>query len=109
MHDSRGIEIVNLTISLALSAGTLMASAGTPYRLVPAAHFYPCSSLIYLPSTCLGTAAVREAATAAAAAAGPCRLTFTPGEVGENRKERVRKTEGGKRRKGRDHPPNILA
>ena len=41
VHDSRGIEIVNLTISLALSAGTLMASAGTPYRLVPA-HFYPC-------------------------------------------------------------------
>ena len=41
MHDSRGIEIVNFTISLALSAGTLMASAGTPYRLVPA-HFYPC-------------------------------------------------------------------
>jgi len=41
MHDSRGIEIVNFTISLALSAGTLMASAGTPYRLVPAAHFYP--------------------------------------------------------------------
>ena len=40
MHDSRGIEIVNFTISLALSAGTLMASAGTPYRLVPA-HFYP--------------------------------------------------------------------
>ena len=40
-HDSRGIEIVNFTISLALSAGTLMASAGTPYRLVPA-HFYPC-------------------------------------------------------------------
>jgi len=40
VHDSRGIEIVNLTISLALSAGTLMASAGTPYRLVPA-HFYP--------------------------------------------------------------------
>ena len=39
--DSRGIEIVNFTISLALSAGTLMASAGTPYRLVPA-HFYPC-------------------------------------------------------------------
>ena len=35
-----GIEIVNFTISLALSAGTLMASAGTPYRLVPA-HFYP--------------------------------------------------------------------
>ena len=26
--------------TLALSAGTLMASAGTPYRLVPA-HFYP--------------------------------------------------------------------
>jgi len=41
VHDSRGIEIVNFTISLALSAGTLMASAGTPYRLVPA-HFYPC-------------------------------------------------------------------
>ena len=43
VHDSRGIEIVNFTISLALSAGTLMASAGrpTPYRLVPAAHFYP--------------------------------------------------------------------
>jgi len=29
-------SIVNFTISLALSAGTLMASAGTPYRLVPA-------------------------------------------------------------------------
>ena len=28
-------EIVNFAISLALSAGTLMASAGTPYRLVP--------------------------------------------------------------------------
>jgi len=42
VHDSRGIEIVNFTISLALSAGTLMASAGTRYRLVPA-HFYPCS------------------------------------------------------------------
>jgi len=41
VHVSRGIEIVNFTISLALSAGTLMASAGTPYRLVPA-HFYPC-------------------------------------------------------------------
>ena len=43
VHDSRGIEIVNFTTSLALSAGTLMASAGrpTPYRLVPA-HFYPC-------------------------------------------------------------------
>jgi len=27
--------------TLALSAGTLMASADTPYRLVPA-HFYPC-------------------------------------------------------------------
>jgi len=40
VHDSRGIKIVNFTISLALSAGTLMASAGTPYRLVPA-HFYP--------------------------------------------------------------------
>jgi len=40
MHDSRGIEIVNFTISLALSAGTLMASAGTTYRLVPA-QFYP--------------------------------------------------------------------
>ena len=39
---SRVIEIVNFTISLALSAGTLMASAGTPYRLVPA-HFYPCT------------------------------------------------------------------
>ena len=38
--DSRGIEIVNFTISLALSAGKLMASAGTAYRLVPA-HFYP--------------------------------------------------------------------
>ena len=34
------LQIVNLTISLALSAGTLMASGGTPYRLVPA-HFYP--------------------------------------------------------------------
>ena len=41
VHDSRGIKIVNFTISFALSAGTLMASAGTPYRLVPA-HFYPC-------------------------------------------------------------------
>ena len=40
MNDSRGIEIVNFTISLALSAGTLMASAGTPYRLV-LAHFLP--------------------------------------------------------------------
>jgi len=30
VHDSRGIEIVNFTISLALSAATLMASAGTP-------------------------------------------------------------------------------
>jgi len=30
VHDSRGIGIVNFTISLALSAGTLMASAGTP-------------------------------------------------------------------------------
>ena len=44
VHGSRGIEIVNFTISLALSAGTLMASAGTPYRLVPA-HFYPCSGV----------------------------------------------------------------
>jgi len=35
-----------LTISLALSAGTLMASAGTPYRLVPA-HFYPWLTLHY--------------------------------------------------------------
>jgi len=45
VHDSRGklIEIVNFTISLALSAGTLMASAGTRYRLVPA-HFYPWST-----------------------------------------------------------------
>ena len=43
LHDSRGIEIVDFTVSLALSAGTLMASAGTPYRLVPA-HFYPCLS-----------------------------------------------------------------
>ena len=34
--------MVNFTISLALSAGTLMASAGTSYRLVPA-HFYPWS------------------------------------------------------------------
>ena len=32
----------NFTISLALSAGTLMASAGTPYHLVPA-YFYPCT------------------------------------------------------------------
>jgi len=37
---ARGIEIVNFTTA-ALSAGTLMASAGTPYRLVPA-DFYPC-------------------------------------------------------------------
>jgi len=44
VHDSRGIEIVNVTISLALSAGMLMASAGTPYHLVPA-HFYPCCKL----------------------------------------------------------------
>jgi len=35
VHDSRGIKLVNFTILLALSAGTLMASAGTPYRLVP--------------------------------------------------------------------------
>jgi len=40
VHDSRGIEIVNFTISLALSAGTLMASAGTPYRLVPAGALF---------------------------------------------------------------------
>jgi len=40
VYNSRGIEIVNVTISLALSAGMLMASAGTPYRLEPA-HFYP--------------------------------------------------------------------
>ena len=46
VHDSRSIEIVNFTISLALSAGTLMASAGTPYRLVPA-HFYPWTPLIF--------------------------------------------------------------
>jgi len=36
VHDSGGIEIVNFTTAAALSAGTLMASAGTPYRLVPA-------------------------------------------------------------------------
>ena len=35
VHDSQGIEIVNFTISLALSAGTLMASAGTPYSVPP--------------------------------------------------------------------------
>jgi len=50
VHDSRGIEIVNFTISLALSAGTLMASAGTPYRLVPA-HFYPCSCSRDMPGS----------------------------------------------------------
>jgi len=44
VHDSRGIEIVNFTTAAALSAGTLMASAGTLYRLVPA-HFYPCRCL----------------------------------------------------------------
>jgi len=44
VHDSRGIEIVNFTTAAALSAGTLMASAGTPYRLVPA-HFYPCTTV----------------------------------------------------------------
>ena len=49
LHDSRGIEIVNFTISLALSAGRLMASAGTPYRLVPA-HFYPCIHLLKFSS-----------------------------------------------------------
>jgi len=44
MHDSRGIEIVNFTTAAALSAGTLMASAGTPYRsagVAAPAHFYP--------------------------------------------------------------------
>jgi len=41
---ARGIEIVNFTTAAPLSAGTLMASAGTPYRLVPA-HFYPWPSL----------------------------------------------------------------
>ena len=46
VHNSRGIEIVNFTISLALSAGTLMASAGTRYHLVPA-HFYPCRFLYH--------------------------------------------------------------
>jgi len=30
VHDSRGIEIVNFKTAAALSAGTLMASAGTP-------------------------------------------------------------------------------
>ena len=30
VHDSRGIEIVNFTISLALSAGTLMVSYSVP-------------------------------------------------------------------------------
>jgi len=44
VHDSRGIEIVNFTTAAALSAGTLMASASTPYRLVPA-HFYPCTTV----------------------------------------------------------------
>ena len=43
VQDSRGIEIVNFITAAALSAGTLMASAGTPYRLV-SAHFYPCLS-----------------------------------------------------------------
>ena len=33
-------EVSKLYSTLALSAGTLMASASTPYRLVPA-HFYP--------------------------------------------------------------------
>ena len=55
VHDSQGIEIVNFTISLALglSAGTLMASAGTPYRLVPA-HFYPCLGHCFLMSVIVG-------------------------------------------------------
>ena len=44
----RGIEIVNFTTAAALSAGTLMASAGTPYRLVPA-HFYPCAYIMSPP------------------------------------------------------------
>jgi len=48
VHDSRGIEIVNFTTAAALSAGTLMASAGTPYRLVPA-HFYPWVTFTFLP------------------------------------------------------------
>ena len=53
MHDSRGIEIVNFTTAAALSAGTLMASAGTPYRLVPA-HFYPCTcGLLLCPVVCV--------------------------------------------------------
>ena len=34
-------RIVIFTISLALSAGTLTASAGTPYRHIVPAHFYP--------------------------------------------------------------------
>jgi len=55
VHDSRGIEIVNITISFALSAGTLMASAGTPYRLVPA-HFYPRGHLTVLKVTVCHTA-----------------------------------------------------
>ena len=37
MHDSRGIEIVNFTISLALSAGTLMASGSSRYSVPPSA------------------------------------------------------------------------
>ena len=44
VHASRGIKIGNFTTAAALSAGTLMASAGTPYRLVPA-HFYPCTTV----------------------------------------------------------------
>jgi len=47
VHDSRGIETVDFTTAAALSAGTLMASASTPYRLVPA-HFYPCLPLSIL-------------------------------------------------------------
>jgi len=52
VHDSRGIEIVNFTISLALSAGTLMASAGTLYRLVPA-RFYPWLHPRKIPTTAI--------------------------------------------------------
>ena len=44
VHDSRP----TFTISLALSAGTLMASAGTLYRLVPA-HFYPWAGMTFQP------------------------------------------------------------
>ena len=88
MHDSRGIEIVNFTISFALSAGTLMASAGTPHRLVPA-HFYPWAKYVNVMTTSFhGSTWVTYICTVAATGrADSCLvcLSFKPITVGFSR------------------------